>query len=129
MVSHHKDFGICKIIAIDKTIDASFYGDEIKSKFFSIKAAFKSTYGEGKRFDFLRYGSIWNEPKDWTMALLSKERTLSTARGINKDLDINNIEAIQFDVEPLSTRKAYITVAYQFKNFSKWPRKDAIRSQ
>lgn len=39
--------------------------------------------------------------------------------GINKDLDINNIEAIQLDVEPLSTRKAYITVVYQFKNFSK----------
>ncbi len=34
-------------------------------------------YGKRTKYDYLRSGSIWDEPKDWMMSLRQEERTLA----------------------------------------------------
>lgn len=70
--------GLCKIAAIGKDIESSSFGTEIQSAFAALDQALQEKYGNRKNFDFLRAGSIWDEPKDWMMGLLKKERVLSS---------------------------------------------------
>lgn len=62
--------GLLKVAAISKDIETSVYGEELKASFEEIRGALTKTYGEGKTYDFLKYDSIWNEPKDWMMGML-----------------------------------------------------------
>ena len=68
--------GLYWLKAISKDISTSVYGTELVSEFDDLEKKLKKVYGENKRLDFLQYESIWNEPKDWMMALMKKERTL-----------------------------------------------------
>jgi hypothetical protein len=70
--------GLCTIQAIGKTLQTSVYGDGLRTAFKEIEELLIAKYGEPRRIDFLRSGSIWNEPRDWMMALQKEERSLAS---------------------------------------------------
>ncbi len=91
------------------------YGNEIQKNFQNLVTALTQKYGiSDNNFDFLRYGSIWNEQKDWMMGLLKKERTLYTSWD-NKNLP-DSLMSISVNTTALSTSKGWITLSYEFKN-------------
>ena len=110
--------GLCKVSAIGRNISTSVYGSEGKQVFDRIDEMVAEKYGRGKRFDFLRSGSIWNEPRDWMMGLLKKERVLVSfwdpKEGSSLPPTISNIG---LELIALSTEKAYVRLSFEFFNF------------
>ena len=71
-----KNYGVIAIIASSKDITTSVYGEAIRNEFDKIKNQISISYGQSKDYDLVKTGSIWDEPKDWMMALLKEERAL-----------------------------------------------------
>lgn len=110
-------YGLCKISAIGKTIQSSSQGYEIQSAFRTLETALRAKYGNRKHFDFLTVGSIWNDPEDWMMGLLKKERTLTSYWDDEEGSTFtDNIRTITLDSVGESTGSAYIVLRYEFDN-------------
>ncbi len=108
--------GLCKIVAFSKSISTSIYGTELVSKFSELESALTTKYGNSKRYDFLRQGSIWNEPRDWMMGLRKKERTLASFwTSENRELP-DNVHTIKLEAFAIGTDKAMLNLGYEFKN-------------
>lgn len=108
--------GLCKITAWSKDISTSVYGTELTSKYSSLEEALTTKYGIPKRYDYLRSGSIWNEPRDWMMALLKKERILGAFwDGKGRDWP-DNLHSVDLQAVALGTEHATIRLSYEFKN-------------
>ncbi|MBB6562178.1 hypothetical protein HNP48_004887 [Acidovorax soli] len=118
------DAGLCKMSAIGKTIKTSVYGNELRNGYASLKAALTEKYGKPTSdFDRLRQGSIWDEPRDWMMALFKKERTLTAfwdaepdKKGGRKITLPNELSIIRIFATAEGTEAGYITVSYAFTN-------------
>ena len=66
--------GVCSVKAI-RIAETSNYGEGIRSAADDLAGKLSSKYGEPtNKFDLLRAGSIWNEPRHWIMGLRKGER-------------------------------------------------------
>ena len=70
--------GLCRILGYTELIQTNSFGDQLKSKFEFFETALNKKYGVGDRYDYVKYGSIWDDNKYWMMGLLEKERNLAT---------------------------------------------------
>ena len=108
--------GLCKLTAWTPDIRTSVYGTDVLSEFDNYFKVLSTKYGIAKRFDFLRSGSIWNERKDWMMALLKKERTLSAFWIDDKITMPDNLSGINIEAYANSRESGMIAISYEFKN-------------
>ncbi len=110
--------GLCKIIAFGKDFETSAYGTELKERFKGIIIAISGKYGEpGANSDFLRHGSIWDEPRDWMKGLLKKERVLEAFWGSPKNLNMpDSIQSIHVEGSALLKDAGIIMLTYEFDN-------------
>lgn len=112
--------GLCKIMATSRNIESSSYGTEIEEKFKDLISALTGKYGApGKQHNFLKQGSIWNEPKYWMMGLLKKERILSAfwLPPENSNLP-DSLTTIYVQTVALSRSHGFIELNYEFDNVS-----------
>ena len=113
--------GLCKIVASGNKIETSVYGYELKSKYTEFKDMLKNKYCpnyEFEEYDFLQYGSIWDEPRDFMMSLYKKERVMSSFITSKSTTDnINGISSILIDVQVNSTTSGCMILGYEFNNF------------
>jgi len=114
MISPEK--GLLKIVAIGRNIDTNSFGEELHDKLIEIRDAVAKTYGEPKTLDFVRSGSIWNEPRDWMMGLLKKERTLTAYWDLRSSTP-NHITLVDLQAKALSMDKGYLTLSYEFEGW------------
>jgi hypothetical protein len=109
--------GLCWIKAIGKTVPTSVYGSDLRTRFEDLRGRLADTYGNADSIDRLLPGSIWNEPKDWMMALVKKERVLlaiwSQKSGAKLPPDI---KSVGIAARALSTESGDIAVEYAFTN-------------
>lgn len=109
--------GLYWVKAIGKAINTSVYGTELRTEFEGMHKKLAKLYGKNKAYDFLRTGSIWNEPKDFMTGLRKKERLLKVYwEAKNGSTLPENIAGITLNAHVLNTNKGYITVEYIFKN-------------
>ena len=119
-VSTHHDFesyyvkidtekGIFEISAIGVDISTSVYGTELKSAYEKIRNQVSIAYGTPEEYDYVNYGSIWDEPEDWMMALELGERSLLSFW----ETDYSNIEVVMLEVDALSDTEGYLHLGYQ----------------
>ena len=110
--------GLCRLIAVGRTFENDAYGSNVSGEYGRLKELISSKYGASKEFDFLQAGSIWNEPKDWSMAVMKDERSKSSfwdrSEGSNLPPDI---EAINLKVLSANMNENYVVITYEFKNF------------
>lgn len=112
--------GLCYIKAIGKDIATSAYGVELKSEFYDMKEKLDKTYGKGKATDRLMYDSIWDEPNEWMMGLIKKERLLFVIWENSSGKNVKgNIKNIAMAAQPSSRSKGYIAIDYTFSNNDK----------
>lgn len=105
--------GLCKVTAIGKDVKTSVYGDELKRAFTGLADALAEKYGRpSNQYDFLRSGSMWNEPKDFMMGLVRKERTLSWywMGGLPDEL-----QSIAIEARGISASAGFISLSYEFQ--------------
>ena len=113
------EHGLCKLGAISKTFETSAYGEALKSKFNDIESALTEKYGKGSRMDFLKSGSIWNEPRDWMMGLRKDERVLTSYWKSEGDKQLpDNVQVVMLEAKALSGNSGWISLHYEFTNAS-----------
>ena len=109
--------GLCQIRVAGITIDSSSHGVELRNEYRRVRDALESVYGTYGDADYLRSGSIWNEPEDWMMAVRRNERVLQAAwDGEEGSTMRNNVKQVLLDVRALSTSKGWIALQYRFDN-------------
>ena len=112
--------GLCWIKGIGKTIKTSAYGSEVRGHFTDLKERLSTNYGKSKDIDRLLSGSIWNDPRDWMMALLKKERLLLSVWDHESGATLNSdLKSVGLVASALGTEEAFISVEYSFSNEDK----------
>lgn len=107
-----KQTGICKVIVATPPITTSEFGSNIKIKYSEFKSILASKYPlDNKDYEYLTPGSIWNEPRDFMMGLLKKDRYHSAAFNNSKGTKVI------LGVTPLGRTSAFLKLSYEFKNF------------
>lgn len=76
LVNIDPNYGVYRIGAVGKDISTTGHGTAVKSAFNDLVSSIEAIYGKYEKIDDLEYGSIWDEPQDFMMGLLKKERTL-----------------------------------------------------
>jgi hypothetical protein len=110
--------GVCYVKAISVDIQTSAYGGELRSRFDEIKELVASVHGTPRVVDYLKSGSIWNEPRDWTMALRQKERALMANWSAEDGLIMKyGLKQIIVAAAALDTNTGYVVVEYYFDNY------------
>jgi len=107
--------GLCKVTAWTPQAEAGVYGDEIRNDFRNWQEALTSKYGAPEKYDFLRAGSTWNEPSDWTTALAKKERILAAFWVIKPPAD--QVNRMGLEAVASISGKYMINIQYEFTNF------------
>ena len=109
--------GLCQIRAIGKNVDTDSYGIALKSKYEELNDSLSSIYGKADKNDFLLFGSIWKEPKDWMMALNKKERFLSAEWKGTKEAPLkNNLRSVSLEARANGSSEGHIFLQYDFSN-------------
>ena len=110
--------GLLQIIFI-WSIQTNVYGDSVRQKFDELHDILTKKYGKGKKYDYLKHGSIWNRPQDWMMGLLKKDRRLiwvSDITGSNKQALIR----VSLNVTALRRETAFLDLRYEFQGFREY---------
>lgn len=112
--------GLSWIKAIGKTIETSGYGVEIRTAFESMEHKLTAAYGKHKKHDFLMHDSIWNEPRDWMQAALSKERVLMSEWSKESGAALtDSLSSVALVMGIYDTSSGYIAIEYSFENIVK----------
>ncbi|TVQ98050.1 MAG: hypothetical protein EA399_11535 [Desulfovibrionales bacterium] len=105
--------GLCWIKAVGVNIQDNAYGTALRSGFSTLKEQLSTVYGQPRDMDFLMPGSIWDEPREYMMALLRKERVL----GAIWDLDgERNLRQVGLIASALRRDVGYLSLEYSFTN-------------
>jgi len=116
--------GLLKIVAVGKDIATNGYGEEIRAEFGELSDAVARTYGTPQIADYLKEGSIWNEPREWMTGLLKKERELFALWSPSENrigepyVEPGNRVSIVLESAALSETKGYSTLVYEFDGWS-----------
>jgi hypothetical protein len=109
---------VAGVTALGKDIDTSVYGEAVRKEFNSFSDTLQRKYGSYKRYDFLKVGSIWDEPKDWTTALLKDERVLCAVWGGDHGSVLGDrITGIALQARVSDDGMGYMTLEYIFDNY------------
>ena len=115
-IRYHESTGTCLLKGVGKDIDTNVYGTELKRTMEKLEAQISSVYGEAaKNLDRLFPGSIWDEPDDYMMSLLKKERVRFVSWKINNAQ--HGFSDIYIVAEALSTDTAYVSIEYYYPSF------------
>ena len=118
------DFGLYTIIAISDSISTSENGQQFLSEYNNIKKQLTTSYGEPTNdINRLSYGSIWDEPQDFMMSLLKKDRTIGCTWNLGEE---NNGMKIALMPIAESLSSGNLTLMYTSPKFDEiQARKDA----
>jgi hypothetical protein len=109
--------GLCFVKAVGKNVKTSVYGSELRFAFQAMQDRLSSVYGSpDNEFDDLSKGSIWDEPKDWMMSLLKKERFVASGWEMKKRAENADLQLVLLGASALSTEEGYISVEYYLSN-------------
>lgn len=110
--------GLCWIKAVGKDIPTSVYGLELKTSFETMQKKLEKSYAKHQTMDVLMPDSIWSDPKDFTMAMLKKERFLISIWDVEKGSILpDDIKQIALSAGVTRQDRGYISLEYAFKNY------------
>ena len=111
------EHGLCKILAVNR-MTTNGYGSNVKIFYEELKKKIVRLYGRpSDEYDFLRAGSIWDEPRDWTMGLVKEERELKVLWLEVKKKTGSKIEAIKIECFGINREIVNVHLDYEFLNF------------
>lgn len=118
VVQYFEGIGICWVKGIGKDISDNGLGYSTKGTADKLKNQVAKVYGEPTDlFDFLSYGSIWDDLDDWMMGLAQQERyytyAWSTEDGYQK---VKGIDQIMISAKATSSNKGYVVIEFQGEN-------------
>lgn len=111
--------GLCKLYAIGRDVELNAFGDRLKTEFSEIREMLVQVYGAPEDYDFLRKGSIWDDPEEWAMSIVQEERMLASIWTDDKNKLKDSIQAIKLEGHALKLSEGYLTLAYEFTNHNR----------
>jgi hypothetical protein len=121
--------GLVKILALGKTTSTDRFGTTLRTEFAKTRDLLMNNYGTPEVTDGVMTGSLWDEPRDWMMGLLKKERKLHAywgfkAHGLQQQ---NQVTAVLLEVKPLSSETGYLLLSYEFEGFIEFNRERVMK--
>jgi hypothetical protein len=114
VVQYHPSTGACWVKGVGKDIQTNVYGASLRSEIDKLYQQISSHYGKGEKIDLLMPGSIWNEPQDWTMAVLQKDRFYGYEW---KKLDNKgHLKSIYLGVSATRSNVGFVFIEFAFTN-------------
>lgn len=112
--------GLCKVIAIGKNHEGDTNGIDIRDAFADFETNLGEKYGDGRKFDYLKSGSIWKESGEWAMAVSRKERAYTKfwTRDQGSKLP-GDVTAISLDVKATGPSTTYLALTYELANYDR----------
>ncbi len=111
--------GLCRIVSRATSIQTNSFGDQLKSKFEFFENALNKKYGNGKKYDFLQSGSIWDKEQYWMMGLYKKERYLTSLWDKEKNNLPSHLNGISLNTHASTTDEGVVSLNYEFINTDK----------
>jgi hypothetical protein len=108
--------GLCKIIASNSNISSDSYGSTLRQQYNLLEDSLSRKYGEGKKFDYLKSGSIWDEPRDFMMGLVKDERVLVTYWTVPDPSSHDGVAVISLRADARNKSTGVIIINYESKN-------------
>lgn len=108
--------GLCRVYGVTDAIKTNGFGSAVTEKVSDIQAQLTAKYGEGRKFDYVRAGSLWDEPQDWMMGLVKQDRSLAVFWGTEDKPVSATIESIKLDATAENSSEAEIRLSYDFEN-------------
>ncbi len=112
--------GVCKVSGIGQNHENDDYGSGVRTAYDGLRTALTAKYGNPKSYDFLKYGALWKQPREFVWSVFKDERALasywSTANGSNIP---SEIDIIGLSVNAVSSRATYIRLSYEFRNMDR----------
>jgi hypothetical protein len=106
--------GLLKIVAIGKNIETNNAGEQLQETFHKTESSLNEIYGTPKTLDYLHAGSIWNEPRDWMMGIVKKDRVLFSMWETGEKVRAEHISAVILEVDALDSETGYLRLIYEF---------------
>ncbi len=110
--------GLCKVIAVGRDIPSNVFGDAVRARFEQLKGSLQSKYGTPTDvFDYVRVGSLWEEPEDFMMSLVREDRRLVGYWEAESNPTVPpNLVSIWLEAKALTLQEGYLTLNYEFAN-------------
>jgi hypothetical protein len=114
------EHGVCAVLGYGFTLNNDAYGTRVRDVFKKITGQLSDKYGNSKSYDFLNFGSIWNDPKYWAMSLHKNERHYSRFWDKEEKSTLQNgIESIALSANSLGSDSTYIVIRFEYDNIAK----------
>ena len=106
-------------------IETNFYGDGLKRKFNELESILSKKYGKGKKVDYLKSDSIWDDPKYYMRSLEKNERVLEWYSTDILDSNKWELSSIIISTEAFSDPqlyslglvKGFVMLSYEFQGW------------
>ncbi|MYD85730.1 MAG: hypothetical protein F4Y14_05840 [Acidobacteria bacterium] len=110
--------GLCLVKGVGKDVSTNSFGTQLRSAFDDLRERLETAYGSHETIDFVRSGSLWDEPQYFMMGLLKQERLLA-ARWEQKQGSAlkNNLETVLLMAKAASQDNGYLILEYYFENY------------
>ena len=123
-VQSNPETGLCYLQGIGKDIRANDFGSAVRSEFEDLVRLLERKYGTPhEKYDFVRAGSIWDNPEDFMMSLYKGDRFLAVSWESSEAQSLSDsLQTIGVGASALSTNTGYIWLEYYFLNYDECKR-------
>jgi hypothetical protein len=109
--------GVCFVKGWTGSIPTDSFGTELRMRVDEMARQLGQIYRIGNKRDMLLTGSIWNEPREWMMGLLKKERMYSYFWEGKGDISLKgDVIKAYVGASPLASDRGYVVVEFYFRN-------------
>ena len=113
VIQHHNDLGVCFLKAVGKDIKTNSFGDQLTAQTDKLKNQISSKYGSpSKIVDRLISGSIWNDPEDFMMSMVKKDRLFYIQWEVDSSKYV--FESVAITRSALGRDEGYVNVEYYY---------------
>ena len=109
--------GMLKLAAFGRPVDTNDFGSELRQEFLRLVKDISITYGKPTTYDYLKSGSIWNEPRDWMTGLIKKERVLDA---FWDGTPMSGMVGVEIQASAISSDLGHMTLTYEFDGWSRY---------
>lgn len=110
--------GTCLVMAISSFFENDAYGTKVRSSYEKFKSALTAKYGPPiLSVDRLAVGALWDEPRDWVMAIKQNERFYGDSWELVEPETHEGISGIEMQIVALTSNASAIKLFYKFENF------------
>lgn len=109
--------GLCMVRGVGIDHESDRYGDSLRSAFGKLESLLENKYGRFYKGDFLKDGSIWNEPHEWVMAVAQNERVYQAVWDREeRSMLPDEVHDIILSTSALDSDTSYLVLQYRFSN-------------